>query len=59
MRNLKRSSLYRVGSAFMAAAVMFTCMPQGQMYVSAQESGMLMDTEETPETGQPHCYREF
>lgn len=58
MRNLKKSRLYRVGSAFMAAAVMFTCMPQGQLYVSAKESEMLMDTEEKPEAGQPQTVSE-
>lgn len=34
---MKKSRLYRVGSALMAAAMLFTCMPQTGFYVRAEE----------------------
>ncbi|MDE6406104.1 MAG: chitobiase/beta-hexosaminidase C-terminal domain-containing protein, partial [Lachnospiraceae bacterium] len=43
MKNLKKCRLYRVGSALMAAAMVFTCMPQTGLYVWAEEA--LADTE--------------
>ncbi len=54
---MKKSRFYRVGSALIAAAMVFTGMPQGQMYVSAQESGILMEEEEQ-EPGQPQTASE-
>lgn len=53
MKDLKKSRLYRVGAAFLAALMVFTGMPQGQMYVSAQESGIQMGEEEKQDSGQP------
>ena len=34
---MKKSRLYRVGSALLAAAMVFTCMPQTGLYVRAEE----------------------
>ena len=35
---MKKSRLYRVGSALLAAAMVFTCTPQAGLYVRAEES---------------------
>lgn len=56
---MKKSRLYRVGSALMAAAMLFTCMPQTGLYVRAEEELLTQEnlsgtaaekpsTEETP-----------
>lgn len=51
---MKRSRFYRVGAALIAAAMVFTGMPQGQMYVSAQESGIpTVEEEQEQEPDQP------
>lgn len=49
---MRKSRLYRGGAAFLAALIVFTGMPQGQMYVSAQESGILTEVEENQEPDQ-------
>ena len=54
---MKRSRFYRVGAALIAAAMVFTGMPQGQMYVSAQESG-IPTVEEEQEQDQPQTASE-
>ncbi len=41
MKNLKKSRLYRVGSALLAAAMVVTCMPQTGLYARAEEGNPL------------------
>lgn len=55
---MRKSRLYRAGAAFLAAMMVLTGMPQGQMYVSAQESGILMEEEEKQEPNQPQTASE-
>lgn len=57
MKNLKKSRLYRVGAAFLAALTVLTGMPQGQMYVLAKEGGILVG-EEKQDPGQPRTASE-
>ena len=38
MKTMKRSGIYRVGAAFMAALMVVTCMPQTSLYASAEET---------------------
>lgn len=58
VEEMKKSGLYRAGAAFLAALMVFTGMPQGQMHVSAQESGILMEEEEKQESDQPQTASE-
>lgn len=56
MNNLKKSRLYRVGSALMAAAMVLTCVPQTGLYAYAEEpqiSAELPDSQEDVEVSAP------
>lgn len=51
---MKKSGLYRLGSAFLAALMVFTCMPQDVVYVRAEEEMVISadadgDNADTPD----------
>lgn len=43
---MKKTKIYRVGAAFMAALMVFTCMPQTSLYAWAEESPVEGETPE-------------
>lgn len=48
---MKKKKLYRKGAAFLAAVMVFTCMPQGGLYVTAEEQDVQAELSEDTAQG--------